>query len=127
MSCQENLYPSGLTGLDEGRHIHHSGFQRRLRDGVSEPLVEGSQIAALLGPIGVTRLLGGSGQHLHAYLVHEGVVGASNLPMNPVIPWRLTRHRVVVQDGDMCVDAPALAVVMDNDHRRAVGAHLLGQ
>ena len=127
MSCQENLYPAGLAGLDEGRHIHHSGFQRRLRDGVSEPLVEGSQIAALLGPIGVTRLLGGSGQHLHAFLVHEGVVGASNLPMNPVIPWRLTRHRVVVQDSDVGVDAAALAVVVNYDHCRTVGPHLLGQ
>ena len=127
MICQEDLNPAGLTGLDERRHIYRRGFQSRLRDGISELPVEGSQVAPLLGPIRVARLLAGSGQHLHAFLMHEGVVGAFYLPVHAVAPWCLARHGVVVQDGDVGVDAAAFAVVVDDDHGGAVGVHLFRQ
>ena len=125
--CQEDLNPAGLTGHDKRRHIYRSGFQGCLRDGISELPVEGSRVAPLLGPIGVARLLARCVQHLHAFLVHEGVVGAFYLPVHAVVPWCLARHAVVVQDSDVGVDAAALAVVVNYDHCRTVGPHLLGQ
>lgn len=125
--CQEDLNPTGLTGLDERRHIYRRGFQSRLRDGISEPPVEGGQVARVSGPIGVARLCAGSGQHLHAFLMHKGVVGTLDLPMHAVVPWCLARHGVVVQDGDVCVDTTAFAVVVDDDHGGAIGVHLFRQ
>lgn len=123
----DDLHAAGLARRYESRQIHHGGVETRLFDRTAELLVEGRHVTALIGPVGSWRGRRSRRGHLHPFLLHKGVVGALHLPVHAVVPWCLPRDGVVVQDRDVGVDTAALAVVVNHDHRGAVGSHLLRQ
>lgn len=94
-------------------------------DCIAELLVEGRHVAPLMRPVGTWRGRRCGCGHLHPFLLHEDVVGALDLPVHPEVPRCPPRHGVVVQDRYVDMNAAALAVVVNHDHRRAVRPHRL--
>lgn len=126
LSC-DHLDAAGLARRCKRRYIHRGGVETRLLNRISELLIEGRQVTTLTGPVGTWRGRRCRCGHLHPFLLHEGVVGPRHLPVHAEVPWCLSRHGVVVQDCDVSVNAAALAVGVNHDHRGTVGAHRLGQ
>lgn len=123
----DDLDAAGLARRYESRHIHRRGSETRLLDRIAELLIEGRQVTTLIGPVGTWRGRRRPCGHLHPFFLHEGVVGALHLPVHAEVPWRLPRHDVVVQDRDVSVNAAALAVGVNHDHRGTVRPHRLRQ
>jgi hypothetical protein len=123
----DDLDAAGIARSCERLHIHRGGVETRLLDRIPELLVEGRQVTTLIGPVGTRSGRRRRRCHLHPFLLHEGVVSALHLPVHTEVPWCLTGDGVVVQDRNVDVNASALAVGVNNDHRGTVWPHLLGQ
>ena len=125
--CQNDFDSPGLAGLHKRRHVHCGDVESGLRNDIAKLLVKGGLVATIFDPVRVPRPCVRGLDDLHAFLTHKGVVGTLDLPVHTEIPRGFAGHRVVVKDSDVCVRAASFAVVVDDNHGRAMGAHLFRQ
>ena len=101
--CKNDFDPPGLAGLHKRRQVHCGDVESGLRNGIAKLLVKGGLVATLFVPVRVPRPCVQGLEDLHAFLTHKGIVDTLDLPVHTEIPRAFAGHRVVVQDGDVCV------------------------